>query len=125
MLLRLFSLVKVEKVEKRLTAWLELSPASRLFLRLVKLFTYMMFIAHVTACVWYLIAFTEQDEENGWIHLAGIQDEPWSSSLLTAYYWSFTTLTTVGYVMQRLCRIVPMCMCTCCWCVFLCCCHCL
>ena len=98
MLLRLFSLAKVEKVEKRITAALEMSPTSRLLLRLCKLFAYMMFIAHITACVWFLIADREDDPENSWVYLYGIDQEPWEVTLLSSYYWSLTTLTTVGYV---------------------------
>ena len=97
-LLRLFSLVKVETVEKRLTASLEMSPTSRLLLRLVKLFAYMLFIAHITACVWFLIAKQEDNPDASWIYLYGIHDASWEESLLSSYYWAFTTLTTVGCV---------------------------
>ena len=55
-------------------------------------------VTHIVACLWYLIPFWDDDSpsELSWIMRHGIENS-FIESYSSAAYWSFSTLTTVGY----------------------------
>ena len=64
---------------------------------LIKMFFSITYCAHVIACLWYLCGTTAGDL--GWV--AGVADTTDITSVprmyLISFYWSFTTMTTVGF----------------------------
>jgi hypothetical protein len=56
------------------------------------------FIAHWTACFWFLIGYQESSSHPiTWVTAAGILDASSYEQYLTSLYWAFTTIATVGY----------------------------
>lgn len=64
---------------------------------LIKMFFSITYCAHVIACLWYLCGVAAGDR--GWV--ASVADTTDVSSIprmyLISFYWSFTTMTTVGF----------------------------
>ena len=73
-------------------------------------FFLLVFMAHLSTCLWIQIGFLDQDklpeERESWIYVnelygADSDGEPRTNSNFALYvftiYWIFTTLTTVGY----------------------------
>lgn len=57
-------------------------------------------IAHVVACVWIIGGRMNSSETNSWIFLhyeEPIADVSLSDLYLTSFYFTITTITTVGY----------------------------
>lgn len=94
-LVRLIRLLKVEKYISSLEEYLETSLRA---LGLLQIFFKLVFIAHLLACGFYYVG-TLAGDETSWIE--SYDERAASGSLSTQYlvcfYWSLTTLTTVGY----------------------------
>ena len=64
---------------------------------LIKMFFSILYCAHIIACLWYLCGMAAG--EDGWV--TGLGDSVDTTSIprmyLVSFYWSFTTMTTVGY----------------------------
>lgn len=56
---------------------------------------YFLMVTHVVACIWIIIANMDNDVENSWI--TGYDKSNRSELYLTAFYFTVTTITTVGY----------------------------
>lgn len=56
-------------------------------------------MTHVVGCFWHMIVVpTDGDYDvNSWVVRHGVEDEPDIVKYITALYWAFSTLTTVGY----------------------------
>ncbi|CAG9314472.1 unnamed protein product [Blepharisma stoltei] len=65
------------------------------FLRLV-VSAYM--VAHWAACVWYYIASNDAETNpDTWLNNTYMEKDDLTEIYITALYWAFTTMTTVGY----------------------------
>lgn len=100
--LRLLQIVRVLRVpaiavDETIGRAFDVGERGRTVLQQLKLVFYISMTGHVTACIWYRIARSEGFGDDSWTTLYGINDLPASSKYLSAIYWSFTTLTTVGY----------------------------
>lgn len=100
---RAIKLIKLTKVKKVLTS-IEDSLIDHKFVMLfvfLKLVTFMMLVAHWAACIWHLSAMeTSISEPINWKKVFEInsQDSIQTGELyITALYWAFTTMATVGY----------------------------
>lgn len=67
------------------------------FLQLLRLVLVVLFIAHLIACLWYILAAPENPFETTWLDVFGYRDRPTMEVYIAALYWSFATMTTVGY----------------------------
>lgn len=54
-------------------------------------------VLHLAACLWSTIGFLESDIPNTWIYRYNMQDQGNFEIYLTAFYFCFVALTTVGY----------------------------
>jgi hypothetical protein len=98
-LIRLLRLLKVDQYISRLEEAFDINLRP---MRLVKLVVMMLFMAHMLGCGWFYLALNPPDGEPNW---AGEYDDgsvlregtPVSRQYMLAIYWSFMTLTTVGY----------------------------
>jgi len=101
--LRLLRLVKVLRINA-LVASVEIQYNVDLRgLRLVMLVVQIIYLAHVLACAWFLVAdLSGRDGAPTWLStyddgVAGEAATPVQIKYLYSIYWALTTLTTVGY----------------------------
>ena len=67
---------------------------------MIKLFQIMgvvFFINHLIACLWYGVARVTDFPEDCWVILGGVEENTVRLNYLISFYWSFQTLTTVGF----------------------------
>jgi len=103
--LRLARLLKLMRLSKFITILEDDLQINAAFIRLVKLFVEVAFIAHLMSCGWY---FVSNDAHNatvcegassgcGWFIKYDMDGSTWETQYIASLYWSFTTMTTVGY----------------------------
>ena len=56
-----------------------------------------LFLVHLMACLWYLTAKIEDFSPDTWVVRDNINNASNIELYITSIYWTFTTLTTVGY----------------------------
>ena len=64
--------------------------------RLLYFFLIFVGLVHILSCLWFFMSRISDDLEN-WVVKYKIQDRPIGSQYLASFYWTITTLTTVGY----------------------------
>jgi len=57
----------------------------------------MFFLVHLMGCFWHMAATLEENTNGTWVGSKGIVEESPRYKYLNAFYWSFQTVTTVGY----------------------------
>ncbi|KAL7449679.1 hypothetical protein ACHAWC_001720, partial [Mediolabrus comicus] len=71
--------------------------------RMLKIVILILLVTHMVGCFWYLIGITgkgaEDDDLNsqGWVYRYYLDSSPRWRQYIASMYWSFSTLTTVGY----------------------------
>eukprot|EP01029_Cantina_marsupialis_P023538 TRINITY_DN5898_c0_g1_i3.p1 TRINITY_DN5898_c0_g1~~TRINITY_DN5898_c0_g1_i3.p1 ORF type:complete len:906 (+),score=275.51 TRINITY_DN5898_c0_g1_i3:605-3322(+) len=96
-LLRLFRLVRLRRLFSQLEDHLSLSAP---FVRLIELLLQVSLIAHCLGCFWWFMSDSFDGEH--WYDVVEADDKPLieatlASKYLACIYWSFTTMSTVGY----------------------------
>eukprot|EP00350_Pseudokeronopsis_sp_OXSARD2_P013033 CAMPEP_0170567186 /NCGR_PEP_ID=MMETSP0211-20121228/80321_1 /TAXON_ID=311385 /ORGANISM="Pseudokeronopsis sp., Strain OXSARD2" /LENGTH=357 /DNA_ID=CAMNT_0010888575 /DNA_START=782 /DNA_END=1855 /DNA_ORIENTATION=- len=94
---RLMRMFKILQDRNRLVKYLgEVLKIGIGFERLLFFMLLLMVIFHITACFWIMIAnFT--DSNDNWIYAGGYVDAGNGELYVTAFYYTVTTITTVGY----------------------------
>ena len=108
-MLKMIRLLKIAKVRNKLmsnlTEMFRIGVGSE---RLIFLMIVFMLLIHVVACVWYLLKlltfiyrifiarFSDTSKIN-WIYVKGYDDMPNYELYITSFYFSVTTIVTVGY----------------------------
>lgn len=101
-LLRLFRIAKVFKSSNNLdTSWIErfqnfVQINSRVY-KLIKFLLTAIVAVHIAACVWYFIARISDLGPDSWVVRRGLSDSSNGTRYLAAFYWTLTTMITVGY----------------------------
>ncbi|KXZ53940.1 hypothetical protein GPECTOR_6g858 [Gonium pectorale] len=54
-------------------------------------------LAHLSACIFFYMAYLDGLGPNTWVAAYGVQDADLATKYLTSLYWAFTTTATVGY----------------------------
>ena len=108
-LLKLFRFLKLGQLLRRWEDQANLNPA---IFRLTRLFVVILFLSHLIACMWFgvfklVIPEGEERTRSNWVaaYAANQMTDAASERVLTdsltqylsAMYWAFTTMTTVGY----------------------------
>jgi hypothetical protein len=96
--LKLTKLARLARASRLITRYADMFYVSRNQMKLVKLFFVTMAMAHIIACGWGLVAHLDDNMHvNTWLSESGMVDESGMEQYLTAFYWSVTTMITVGY----------------------------
>lgn len=66
-------------------------------LKTLRLCLLTVFGLHLAACIFCALPLLENDPPESWVFRMGLQDKPPATVYLTAYYFCFVTLTTVGF----------------------------
>ena len=56
-----------------------------------------LILCHIVSCLFILVCSFEEDDEQKWINHLGSSDLPHSELYLSSFYFTVTTITTVGY----------------------------
>lgn len=95
--LRLLRLAKLKKILMKIEDYIASNTLATLFV-FARLLSVVFFIAHWTACWWFFIGYQDMAVSPvTWITKAKIENKSNSEQYITALYWAFTTMTTVGY----------------------------
>jgi potassium voltage-gated channel Eag-related subfamily H protein 1/potassium voltage-gated channel Eag-related subfamily H protein 5 len=98
--IKLIKIVKAKKIINAIEDSLVNHKVAMAFI-FIKLTIFMMLIAHWLACIWHLSAVeSEANVEETWkkVFLKTAQDEVGIGEVyITALYWAFTTMVSVGY----------------------------
>jgi hypothetical protein len=69
----------------------------RAILRLVGFILIVLLFLHFSSCLWYFVARLNEFDYKTWVFRKDLLDETDAHLYLVSFYWSLTTLTTVGY----------------------------
>jgi uncharacterized membrane protein YhdT len=61
------------------------------------LLAYFLIIEHIWTCVWIMIAIIDPESKSNWIYKQQMIDSSNWDLYVTALYFTFTTIITVGY----------------------------
>lgn len=95
---KMVRLLKIAKVRNKLVK--NLSEVLRIgvgFERLLFLMVIFLVMIHVIACFWIFIAKFDDLTKDNWIYAKGIIDYSDYDLYITSFYFSVTTVVTVGY----------------------------
>jgi len=67
------------------------------FQKLLNMFGIMLCTSHLVACLYYFSARMSDFEEESWVARLELTDKSSFRKYITALYWCFQTLTSVGY----------------------------
>jgi CRP-like cAMP-binding protein len=91
-LLKLFRLMKLRKYLTRIEDTIGINPAT---FELVKIILEVAFIGHLTSCVYWYLSVNLSDY--AWFDKLELRHASLANRYITTLYWTFTTLSTVGY----------------------------
>jgi hyperpolarization activated cyclic nucleotide-gated potassium channel 1 len=66
-------------------------------IRLVSFVLVVIILSHFAACIWFWVARINDFNHETWVFRYDLMNEEKARLYLFSLYWSFTTLTTVGY----------------------------
>ena len=96
-ILKLLRLAKLKRMLIKIEDYIASNTLATLFV-FFRLLSVVFFIAHWTACWWYYIGSQDMAvHPTTWVNSAKIQNKENFDKYITALYWAFTTMTTVGY----------------------------
>jgi hypothetical protein len=87
-------LLKYNRNIKRLMEKVKIHPAS---VRMITLTMTVCFLVHLISCFYFMIVSFNDFEPGCWIVVHGLIDADNFTQYISAMYWAFQTLTTVGY----------------------------
>lgn len=94
---KLFRVVKFLKNKNKLMKCLQcFSKISVGAERLLYFFLIFVGLVHIISCIWFFFSKMSTDNHN-WVNKYNIEEEDQGSQYLSSFYWTITTLTTVGY----------------------------
>lgn len=99
-LTKLFRMVKVVKkgnVNKITKYFLEKLKVNANIERLIYFILGFLILNHLSACIWYLMAKLQDFEPDCWVTRLGYIDATPTEIYIISFYWTLTTVTTVGY----------------------------
>jgi hypothetical protein len=99
-LTRLFRMIKILKkgnVGKITKFFLEKFKVNANVERLIYFILGFLLLNHLAACIWYFVAKLQDFAPECWVTRLGYIDAPNEEIYIVSFYWTLTTVTTVGY----------------------------
>jgi K+-transporting ATPase A subunit len=90
----MFNLLKSNASFKKLQEAMKVNSGIQ---RMITVAMSLLFMVHMMACMWYLIASFEEFDYTSWVFAINLQDKENSYQYLVSVYWAIQTITTVGY----------------------------
>jgi hypothetical protein len=73
---------------------IKMNPA---YIRMITLLLSVFFLVHLVSCFYYIVVSFNDFPPGCWIVTHGLIDSDNFTQYISAMYWAFQTLTTVGY----------------------------
>ncbi|KAG2440770.1 hypothetical protein HXX76_003626 [Chlamydomonas incerta] len=89
---RLLRVIRLPRIIERMEMFID-----RGVLQVLAFILSVCLMAHLSACVFYYMAYLDGLGPNTWVAAYGVQDADLATKYLTSLYWAFTTTATVGY----------------------------
>lgn len=97
-LTKLLRVLKIVKERSKLLKYVrEVVKLGYGFERLVFMTLIFLLITHVVGCLWVFFASFSDDYAGTWMDAGGYIDIPTKKLYIQSFYWTVTTITTVGY----------------------------
>ena len=99
-LTKLFRMVKILKkgnVNRITKFFLEKLKVNANIERLIYFILAFLLLNHLAACIWYFMAKLQDLDPDCWVTRLGYSDASNAEIYIVSFYWTLTTVTTVGY----------------------------
>ncbi|KAL4492324.1 hypothetical protein ABPG73_003272 [Tetrahymena malaccensis] len=91
-------LIDVLKKQQRIQENFSRNSVISVYGKLVRLILILLFVAHLSACLFIQIGqFEIQNDKKSWISAAPIPSKSWEDIYITGVYWAAITMVTLGY----------------------------
>ena len=101
--LRMFKLIRITKLlknnnaQKVITQLFERIKISQNIKRLIIFIYIFLLLNHISSCIWYFVAKVQNLNPDSWVTRLGYIDSSNYEIYIISFYWTLTTITTVGY----------------------------
>lgn len=98
--LKITKLVKWIKIQNNYGLMMKLQDIFGIrhtLLRMIFTFSYIMLCIHIISCIWCFSAKIQSYGPDTWVYRSGLVDNSNFDIYVTAVYWAFATLSTIGY----------------------------
>ncbi|KAG2442021.1 hypothetical protein HYH02_009813 [Chlamydomonas schloesseri] len=89
---RLLRVIRLPRIIERMEMFID-----RGVLQVLAFILSVCLMAHLSACVFYYMAYLDGLGPNTWVAAYGVEGADLATRYLTSLYWAFTTTATVGY----------------------------
>lgn len=96
-ILRLFKMVRLLKYNRNIKRLLDRMKMNPGYVRMLTMILTIIFLVHLVSCFYYMVVSFNDFGPDCWVAAHGLLDEDNFTQYLSAVYWTFQTLTTVGY----------------------------
>lgn len=99
-LLRMMRMLKVLRAVRSsgwMADWIGTLDVSAEVARLLKVLALQVFMVHLMACFWFMMASLEDNLHDTWVGARGLVDRTQGFQYCNSFYWALQTATTVGY----------------------------
>ncbi len=87
---------KIDKMEKTITDYLQLSEFSTYIFKIIKLLAVVVIISHWMGCIWFLILKFD-NQANSFFRLEYVYPVDLPNMYMATFYWVITVMATVGF----------------------------
>ncbi|CAD8155968.1 unnamed protein product [Paramecium pentaurelia] len=96
-IVRLLRVLKLGRILIKIEETFSIEQTLQAIIQFFKIAAMILCIAHWIACIWNIIEFVDEQVELTWMTQYGIYGAPWEVKYITAFYFSITTMITLGY----------------------------
>lgn len=94
---RIFKLIRVIKLTPAIEKILNSLRFKSAMVMIVKFAILILFLIHITGCLWYFISGFDDDYVNSWVQKNGLTDKGIFEKYIAAIYFVLTVLLTIGF----------------------------
>jgi CRP-like cAMP-binding protein len=96
-LLRILKLLRLHQLNGYIERIMQAVSVNSGLIRFLRSGFWMLLVVHMTACMWYYVAVEDGLHAETWVARENVINAPTGTLYLASVYWSFSTITTVGY----------------------------